>query len=157
MRKLLAVSLLLFAACSSSSSKSAKAPVTSPEIRIVQTRGIPPAARHIAGSIPVRYAVRVTNRATEPITIRNIAAQSIAEGAYELRPTTLPFNEQIAPGAHGDVEFWADAVVTNPSMLGANGPVTLRLIVHFDSPKGGFDEVVVRQVNETGSGKEPLH
>jgi hypothetical protein len=131
--------------------------VATPEIRIVQTRGIPAAASHVAGSIPVRYAVRVTNRATEPITIRNINAQSITEGAYDLRPTSMPFNEEIAPGAHGEVEFWADAVVTNPSMLGANGPVTLRLIVHFDSPKGAFDEVVVRQVNETGGGKEPLH
>ncbi len=128
--------------------------MTLPEIRIVQTSGIPSAARGVVGAIPVRYAVRVTNRAAESITLRRITAQSIGSGAYDLRATSMPFNQEIAPATHREVEFWASASITDPSILGANGPVTLRLIVHFESPKGEFDDVVVQQVNASGSGQE---
>lgn len=152
MRKLLASAVLFLAACTSTR---ATAPVTSPEIRIVQTSGVPSAARNMAGPIPLRYAVRVTNRAKEPITLKRITAQSIGSGAYELRSQSKPFNEEIAPDVRRDVEFWASGFVADPTILGANGPVTIRLIVHFDSPKGEFDEFVVQQVNATGSGQEP--
>jgi hypothetical protein len=152
MRKFLPVIALVLAACTSTR---ATAPVTPPEIRVTQTSGIPAAARYVSGSIPVRYTVRVANRAAEPITLKRITAQSIGSGAYELRSQSKPFNEQIAPGAQHDVELWASGYIADPSILGANGPVTVRLLLHFDSPKGEFDEMVVQQVNAIGSGQEP--
>lgn len=156
MRKRLAVAALFFlfflfaAACASTR---AKGPVPSPEILIVQTSGIPSAARGVSGSIPVRYAVRVTNTAAETITLRRLTVQSVGSGAYTLGGTSMPFNAEIAPGTHREVEFWASAYVSDPTILGANGPVTLRVIARFDSPKGEFDEVVVRQINSMNGGE----
>ena len=152
MRKVLLSAALVLAACTSTR---ATAPVTSPQIRIVQTSGIPAAARYVAGSIPLRYAIRVKNQATEPITLKSITLQSIGSGAYELRSQSKPFNEQIAPADLREVEMWSTGSVADPSILGANGPVTIRVIAHFDSPKGEFDEIVVQQVNALGSGQEP--
>jgi hypothetical protein len=151
MRKLFAVALLFLAACASTR---AKGPVASPQIRIAQISGIPAAARGVSGSIPVRYAVRVTNTATETITLRRLTVQSIGSGAYNLGGTSLPYSEEIVAGAAREVEFWASAFVSDPTILGANGPVTLRVIAHFDSPNGEFDEVVVQQINSM-SGQEP--
>jgi hypothetical protein len=153
MRRFFAIAALFLAAgCASTR---AKGPVPSPEIHIVQTSGVPVAARGVTGPVPIRYAVRVANRAAETITLRRITAQSIGSGAYDLRSTSTPFNDEIAPETHRDVEFWASAFIADPTILGANGPVTLRLIVHFDSPKGEFDEVVVQQVNAMSGGREP--
>ncbi len=152
MRKLLGAALLLAAACTSSR---ATAPVTSPEIRIAQTTGVPAAARHIAGPITVRYGVRIANRATEPITLKQISVQSVSSGAYDVRPQSKPFNEVIAPNTSKTVEMWVNGNIADPTILGANGPVSLRLLVHFDSPKGEFDEVVVQPVNALATGQEP--
>jgi len=144
MRKAVALALL-FAACASNS----KAPVTRPEVRIAQISGVPVAARHVTGPIPVQYAVRVTNRASEPITLKRIDVSSMADGAYTVRASSTPFNVTIAPEKHGEVDFWANAIVEQATISGANGPVTLRLVLFFDTPVGPFEEIVVRQVNES--------
>jgi hypothetical protein len=34
------------------------------------------------------------------------------------------------------------------TVYGANGPVTLRSVAHFDSPVGQFDHITVQQVHE---------
>lgn len=153
MRKALAVTLLFFAACAS---RRATAPITRPEINIVQTSAIPVAARHVTGAIPVRYAVRVANRAGEPITLKRIQAQSVGAGAYALQSSSTPFDVTIAPENFQEVEFWANAFIERATIAGANGPVTLRLVLHFETPVGAFEEIVVRQVNErtgvTGDG-----
>jgi hypothetical protein len=152
MRKTLVFSLLLFAACASRRAVS----VTRPEVDIVQTSAIPVAARHVTGAIPVRYVVRVANRAGEPITLKQIQAQSVGAGAYTLQSSSTPFDVTIAPEKFQEVEFWANAFIEQATIAGANGPVTLRLVLHFDSSSGVFEEIVVRQVNErtgvTGQG-----
>jgi hypothetical protein len=145
MRKALALSLLFFAACAS---RRATSPLTRPEIDIAQISAVAIAARNVTGPIPVRYAVRVANRAGEPITLKRIQSQSIGAGAYTLQPNSTPFNVTIAPERFHEVEFWTNAIVERTTISGANGPVTLRLVLHFESPAGAFEEIVVRQVNE---------
>lgn len=146
MRKVLvAASLFVLAACAS---KPATTPVTRPEVTIVQTRGVVPAARYESGPITVKYAVRVANKAGQPITLKRIVAQSLGMGAYTLSSTSRPFNATIAPDGYQDVEFWANAVAEPSTVVGANGPVTLRLILHFESAAGPFEDVVVQQVND---------
>ncbi|HKR66280.1 MAG TPA: hypothetical protein VJZ00_21305 [Thermoanaerobaculia bacterium] len=150
MKNVVAVSFLFLAACAH---HGAKAPVTLPEVTVVQTSGVSIAARDVTGPIPVRYAVRVRNQADQPITLKRIQAQSIGAGAYTLPSTSRPFNAVIEPAGQQDVQFWASAVVEYNTITGANGPVTLRLILNFDSPLGSFQDVVVQEVNDRFTGE----
>jgi hypothetical protein len=154
MRKsLAAVVVFVLAACASSGSKGMSAEavqLAKPGIRIVQTSGLPTAARHVDGAISVSYAVRVENNATDTITLRRVTVQSVGDGAYYVGPSSTPFQVAVAPQKHGDVSFWAPARAGD-TMIGANGPVTLRVTCEFESAKGRFIEVVTRQVNERAS------
>lgn len=139
----LAALLLTLTACASSR---ATVQLTKPEMRIVQTSAIPAAARHVSGNIPVSYALRVANRSDETITLKRVTLQSVGAGAYSVS-TSLPFDVTIAPAQYQIVEFSAGAVAST-SVVGVNGPVSLRVIAHFNSPVGEFDEIVVQQVND---------
>jgi hypothetical protein len=150
MRNVLGLCVLFLTACAS---RGAKVPVALPEVTIVQTGGVANAARNITGPIPVRYAVRVENRAKEPITLKNIQLLSLGDGAYKIGTVSRPFNVAIAPDTYEDVEIWANAVVEVSTITGANGPVTLRVILQFDSPLGPFQDVVVQQVNDNLTGE----
>jgi hypothetical protein len=152
MRKTFAAAvLLLTAACASMRSDSglgrAKVHLADPEILIRQISTLPFAARHVSGSIPVQYHVSVGNRATEPITLKQVSIVSMGYGAYEVEQTSRPFNTLIQPDGAGQIEFWVPARIDDPSIIGANGPVTLRLALQFDSPKGQFQHIVTQQVN----------
>jgi len=140
------------AGCASSQSESglghSKVKLTEPELTFVQTSVVPQVARNITGSLPVHYKVRVANRSGEPITLTSIQVQSMGYGAYVLSPQSRPFKQKIAPDHFEVVEFWVPAEIEDPSLYGANGPVTLRAIAHFDSPVGQFDQVVVQQVHD---------
>lgn len=154
MRKSLVVavlSLTLVAGCASTRSESglgnAKVAVIKPQIEIAQISSIPPAARHVQGGIPIRYAVRVGNRSAETITLKSVNVQSVGVGAYDVESTSRPFTTKIQPDQNETVEFWVPASVSISTIIGANGPVTLRAVLYFDSPVGQFQEVVIRQVN----------
>ena len=155
MKKQTIVAMVLTAAlagCASSQSESglghAKVKLTEPELTFVQTSLVPQVARDITGNIPVHYRVRVANRSGEPITLTSIQVQSMGYGAYTLPPQSRPFKQKIAPDHFEEVEFWVPAIIEDASLYGANGPVTLRAVAHFDSPVGQFDQVVVQQVHE---------
>jgi hypothetical protein len=142
---------LTAAGCASSRSDSglgaAQVKLAEPEITIRQLSTVPSAARHVEGGVPVRYAVRVENRAGEPITLKRVVAVSVGEGAYRVQASS-PFNKKIEPEHYETVDFWAPAYVDNATITGANGPVTLRVTTYFDSPVGQFQHVVVQQVHE---------
>lgn len=142
---------LTAAGCASSRSDSglgnATAKLAEPEVLIEQVSTVPSAARHVEGGLPVRYVVKVSNRAGEPITLKRIDAISIGEGAYRLPNVSRPFNTKIQPEHYEQVEFWAPAFVDNTTVMGANGPVTLRVTTYYDSPVGQFQNVVVQQVH----------
>ncbi len=142
---------LTAAGCASSHSDSgmgaAKVKIADPEIIIRQLSTVPSAARHVSGGVPVHYAVRVENKAGEPITLKRIVAVSVGEGAYRVQASN-PFDKKIEPEHYETVEFWAPAFVDDPTVIGANGPVTLRVTTYFDSPVGQFQNIVVQQVHE---------
>jgi hypothetical protein len=151
MRKALAASVvLLVAAGCSSSGTAANKPnankVARPEILLVQTSGVPIAARNSDGMLSIHYAMRVENLADETIKLRQVTVQSITEGAYSVEPSSRPFNLAIEPKQRGQVEFWA---VARPSgtLIGANGPVTMRVTCQFDSAAGKFQHIVMQHVN----------
>lgn len=156
MRTRLAAALFLLtltaAGCASSHSDSglgaAKVKIADPEVLIRQISTVPSAARHVEGGVPVRYVVRVENHAGDPITLKRIDAISIGEGAYRLPNVSRPFNKKIEPEHYETVDFWAPAFIDDATVVGANGPVTLRITTYFDSPVGQFQNVVVQQVHE---------
>ena len=153
MRKAIAASVVLFivAGCSSGSGASvasaSRAKIAEPEILLVQTSGVPIAARHSDGMLSIHYALRVENRADETIKLRRVTVQSISDGAYYVSPTSRPFDVAIEPKQKEEVEFWVAARPAG-SIVGANGPVTLRVTCQFDSPEGKFQHIVMRLVNE---------
>ena len=138
--------LLLFG-CATSSPKTA---TVEPEILVRQISNIPEAARNVTGRISVQYAMSVKNVTPVALQLKRIDVQSIGFGAYTLAPTSVPFNVAIAPGETKIVQFWGPASIDSSTIMGANGPVTLRAVVEFDSAKGPLRTTVVQQVHETG-------
>ena len=153
MRSAVVASALVFFACASH--RGAQAPVALPEVTIVQTAGVAEAARNGTGPIVVRYGIRVANKANVPVTLERVELQSVGDGAYVLPSTEKPFNVTISPDGHEDIAISAGAFVTQNTIAGANGPVTLRMILHYDSPAGAFRQVLVRQVNDRLTGRIP--
>jgi hypothetical protein len=136
----------LLAACSHTNN--AHVAIPEPDVHVLQTSRVAEAARHMSGGIPMRFFVQVKNVADFEITLQRIDLQSMGYGGYDISQTSRAFGERIAPGATKEVEFWAAATVSQPSLVGANGPVTLRVISQFDSPSGAFQKTFVQQVNE---------
>ena len=125
----------------------AKVDIAKPELLIRQLSTVPVAARHIEGGIPVQYALRVLNHAGEPITLKQVTVMSMGYGAYDVPSTSRPFKTLVQPDHTEVVDFWVPANIQYSSMVGANGPVTLRVVAQFDSPVGQFQQIVVQQVN----------
>lgn len=154
MRNALAASfvvLIALAGCATSKSTSglgrATANIIEPELEIRQLSHVPIAARHSTGGIPVKYEFRIANRSAEWIKVVRVDVQSIGLGAYRVDQTSRPVDRRIEPEEFQTFEFWIPAVVDTETVVGANGPVTLRAVAHFDSAVGQFEKVYVRQVN----------
>jgi len=147
MQRSAVVLAFLLIGCSSAAPDAKKAPLDEPEILIVQLSHIAEAARNITGPMSVQYQVGVANHSKDPIAIKRIDVISIGSGAYTLRPTSVPFNARLLPGESKALQFWAPAVIDDPTILGANGPVTIRATVYYDTPAGSTQTIVVRQVH----------
>lgn len=153
MRKAIAaLALLVVVGCSSSTSNSTSdSDSTKPEILLVQTSNMPAAARHTDGPLTIHYAMRVENRALEPIRLKQVTVQSVSEGAYFVSPTSKPYDLVIDARQRQEIEFWVSARPAG-SIVGANGPVTLRVTCNFENAAGAkFQEIVMQRVNERAS------
>lgn len=146
MRRAASLALLILAACATQQSGS-KPPV--PEIAITQLSSVAPAARNVTGGVSVQYAVQVRNVDTQPLTLKRVDVNSIGYGAYSVPTQSRAFNVTIAPGTESTVEFWVPAQIVDPSIAGANGPVTMRVVVFFDSPAGPIQTMVTQQVRSS--------
>ncbi len=98
----------------------------------------------------MQFRVDVANRAHDAITLKRIDLQSIGEGAYNLPPISKPFNLAVNPGAGQSVDLWGPVYINAPTIVGPNGPVTLRVTVHYDTSAGPTQSVVVQQVHPFG-------
>ncbi|HEX6177666.1 MAG TPA: hypothetical protein VF057_04865 [Thermoanaerobaculia bacterium] len=151
MRKSLMAAAILVLATSCSSSQStgsdaATLKVVKPAIEIDQISSVPAAARHVTGGVPIQYAMRIGNRSGEALTLKSVSLVSVGSGAYNVSGSTS-FGKQIEPDQEQTFEFWMPASISNPTIVGANGPVTLRATVYFKSSAGNFQETIIRQVN----------
>lgn len=141
MRRAASIVLLFIAGCASSRSSG-----NDPEIRLVQTSEVAEVARNVPGSIPVAFRLTIRNTQQAPLTLKRLELQSIGEGAYSLNPLTRSYDQVIQPGAEQSFDVWGSAYVS-PTILGANGPVTIRAIAQFDAASGSFQTVVMRQLH----------
>ena len=142
-----AVSCALLACSSGSGAK-----IIHPELQFVQLSG-PAEQNYTPGDIEVQYGIRIANRSSEPITLRRIQLRSVGLGGpYTLRPTTYYFERVIQPEKFEDVTFWAKAVAEGDGMApDARAPVTVRAVVVFESPAGGFRNIITQMIEQTGT------
>jgi hypothetical protein len=152
MRKAIAaIAVLVLVGCASSSDTTDSTSPTKPGILLVQTSNVPAVARHTDGPLTVHYAMRVENHALETIKLRQVTVQSVSEGAYYVTPTSKPYDLPIESKQKQEVEFWVTARPAG-SVVGANGPVTLRVTCVFESATGErFQHIVMQRVNERAS------
>jgi hypothetical protein len=151
MTRLAALGMTVALGCASAApQQQSTAPLSEPEIHIAQLSNIAEAAQHMSGPLSVQYQVHIGNRANFPITIKRIDVSSIGSGAYTLRPTSNPFNQSLQPGHAVALTFWASAFVDDPTIIGANGPVTIRVAVQYDTPAGTTQSINVQQVHALG-------
>jgi hypothetical protein len=150
MSKLLAVSLLLLTLVACASGNTTAEDNSRVDVEIAQISDVPPAARFEQGPISLQFALRATNNDAAPVTLKRVTIASQSEGAYHVGPYSTPFNVTIATGERQEVTFFAPGQ-TGQSLVGANGPVTLRVTTEFDSPTGKFQQVMTRVVNPNAS------
>ncbi len=132
---------LLAIACSTASSG------PQPDIQLAQLSNVGDAARHMTGGVSVQYQLSIHNTTSDALRIRRVDLQSVGMGAYSLPATTRAFDVALAPGETRTIDLWGAAVIDAATIVGANGPVTIRAVVQFDAPSRQFQSVVVQQVN----------
>jgi outer membrane murein-binding lipoprotein Lpp len=150
-------SALVAAGCASNgnvntgSSKMSQAKLAEPEVEIRQISNVASAARNVTGPLSVQYQMRVINHADQPITLNRVNITTQGGGSYRVLSQSVPFkNVTIPPGGAETVEFWVNAFVpedVGPSVVGANGPVTVRGIADFGSGAGSFQHTWIQQVS----------
>lgn len=144
---LLAVCAVLLACSSGSNVK-----ILRPEIDLVQLVG-PADLNYPTGDIEVQYGMRVANRSSEEITLRRIELTSVAGGGpYTLKREAYYFTRTVGPDQFMDIAFWAKATADGNRMASdATAPVTVRATAFFDSPSGGFRQVLLRTFQQYGN------
>jgi hypothetical protein len=156
MRHLLA-SAACFAliACGSSGGASkfptaAEIGTVAPETALIQLVG-PEQLNWEAGNIEMKYALRVSNRAPEQITLRQIQIQTVGvEGPYYVPQSSYFFHEPVMAGEQRNVEFFAKAVSSgNRYAIGAQSPVSIRIIAYFEAPKGNFRQTFITNIGQS--------
>ena len=150
MRKLLiACSLgLLITGCSSSPKQ---AGMVRPEIEIEQVVG-PGDVGYPRGIIEVQFAMKISNRSKQPITLRRIEIQSVGGGGYTLRHETQVFNKTVEPDHFDTVKFWVRALSQGDTPA-ANEPVTIRGVAQFDSPAGPLQQFFLKNIAQFSGGR----
>ena len=85
--------------------------------------------------------VRVTNRATVPITLRRIEIDSPGMGQYTIGRTIRDFRETIAPGETKVVPVFATAYAQTTRR--PSEPLQLRAIIQFEAGEATWREILM--------------
>jgi hypothetical protein len=142
---LAATAALVTVACASANSAANLLP---PDFVVRQIGGMPFAARHVEGPISVNLEVDVINRSEEVLTLEQLRLETIGDvGAYVLRPQTLPFNRAIKP-QHVETVTMTVPAISQSTIVGANGPVTIRGVAYFKSDVGKFRRIFMQPIND---------
>lgn len=146
---LLAVIAAALAACSSAGN----AGILPPDVEMYQLVG-PADLNYPRGTIEIQYGLRIANRSSETIKLRQVAMTPVgAGGPYEVHRRTYYFNQDIAPNQFKDVSFWARAEAEgNAFAMDANAPVSVRAVALFESPSGFVRKILTKTFSQHGLG-----
>jgi len=139
---LLAVAAL--AGCSSMDN--AKVDLIPPELGLRQLGGPGLAGSQVTGPISVNLRVTVFNPSGETITLKRVDFATIGQGAYNITNASRPFGKAIGPDQKIEVDTWLPAD-SEGSIVGNNGPVTMRVTAFFGSEVGQFRKVYTINLN----------
>ncbi|MGZ8867208.1 MAG: hypothetical protein ACXW2P_02615 [Thermoanaerobaculia bacterium] len=104
-------------------------------------------------TMTAQFGFRITNQATEPITLKHVRLESVGDGGYVLRNEDRAFGRAIGVGQAIEDTLTARAYFqTSASGNASNEPVTVRATFYFDSPAGAFRKVVLRNIGQFSSG-----
>jgi hypothetical protein len=145
-RAIVVLAVAGLAACSSAVSSTAPTGMIPPELEIRQLGGAAPAASQVTGPVPVNFRIQVFNPSSEDIELQRVELQTIGYGAFTINNASRPFDKPIPSGSRVEVETWIGAVA-NDTIIGINGPATLRVTAYFKSPFGVFKQVYTKDVN----------
>lgn len=146
--------LLVILAAASFACSSSGVNVARPQIDFVQLYA-PTDLSYARGqdTMTAQFGFRVTNKATEPITLKHVRLESVGDGGYVLRNEDRAFGRAIGVGESIEDTLSARAYFrTNASGNASNEPVTVRATFYFDSPAGSFRQVVLRNIGQFSSG-----
>jgi len=144
---LLLATLLLVFGCATGGGASAG---PEPDVAIIQVSRVAEGTQYDTGPISTQYAVEVKNTLASALKLERVSVQSIGGGSYTLPPHSQGFNETIEPGTTKRVSFWAPAYVAIQTVAGANGPVTVRGTIEFESEGKKFQKIVVQNIAPAG-------
>lgn len=144
--RLLTLAFLVFVSCSGGISSTVPVGIIPPELEIRQLGGTGIAASQVSGPTPVNFRVQVFNPSSEDIELQRVEFQTVGSGAYTISNTSRPFDKTIVSGKTIQVDTWVGAYAES-TILGANGPVTMRVTAYFKSPFGTFKQVYTKEVN----------
>jgi len=148
MKYLAVLAAIVLAACGSSQPKST-ANIPAPDLDIEQTFG-PGDLGYPDAPIDVKYQLRITNRASVPITLRRINLHTVNPpgGAYTLSaPLVHPFNDTIQPSGEKDIVMWAHAQGYGVSMRDRE-PVTIKGVAYFETPNGYYNLPINQELQQ---------
>ena len=138
MRNIAASALLFLAACSSTGDRPSN--IAQPEIVVSQAG---PIFFGQAAQTDVTVDVRITNRATVPITLREVEVSSANAEQYSIPRSRRTFKETIAPGETRTVQVLATAVAQNLNPRFAQ-PLIVRTFLRFEADGKSFREAVLK-------------
>jgi hypothetical protein len=145
LRRVLPV-LVIVALAACGSIDNAKVDLIPPELALRQLGGPGLAGSQVTGAISVNVRVSVFNPSQEPITLKRVDFATVGQGAYSVSNVSRPFGKAIAPDQTIEVDTWLPAF-SEGSIIGNNGPVTMRVTAFFDSDVGQFRKVYTINLN----------
>lgn len=121
-----------------------------PETRLLQLVG-PEQLNWESGQIEIKYALEVTNRAAETITLRQIQIETMGnEGPYYIPQSSYFFRQTVTPGEKRPIEFFAKALSDgNRYRIDAQSPVSVRIIAFFEAPQGNFRQTFITNLEQS--------
>jgi len=98
---------------------------------------------YFRGTVPLQFAVRVTNPTQEPVSMQSLDLATVGPGAFRIRSGAVPVNRTIPPGGTTDltVQTWGWA---SGGFFRAEEPVTIRANGTFRSGGHSF----IKMTNE---------
>jgi len=116
------------------------------EIALRQLGGPGLAGSQVTGGVSVNFRVSVYNPSGETITLKRLDFATIGQGAYNVAGASRPFGKTLVPDQRIELDTWLPAD-SEGSIIGNNGPVTMRVTAFFDSEVGQFRKVYTINVN----------